>query len=150
MAELLSGITIQLKDGTQVDAGKHLTGKMVGLYFSASWCKPCCIFTPKLKKFYEKIKQGHPEFEIVLVSRDRDEAALFEYYDKHMGSWTFIPFGHHKIQELLTLYKVVTIPSMRVIKPDGTVVVQDARSEIQDKGIENPEDLFEEWEAFYM
>ena len=45
-------------------------------------------------------------------------------------------------------YEVKTIPAMRVIKPDGTVVVQDARTEVQEKGSE-PEELFEEWVTFF-
>ncbi|KAK6752121.1 hypothetical protein RB195_003501 [Necator americanus] len=150
MAELLSGVKIQLKDGSQVDAGDYLKGKMVGLYFSASWCPPCRAFTPKLKRFYEAVKETHPEFEIVLVSRDKEADELFEYYDEHMGDWTFIPFGDPKIEELLEKYEARTIPGMRVIKPDGTVVVKDARQEIQEKATEDPEALFEEWEAFYM
>ncbi|CAJ0604481.1 unnamed protein product [Cylicocyclus nassatus] len=150
MAELLSGVKIQLKDGSQVDAGEYLKGKMVGLYFSASWCPPCRAFTPKLKRFYEAIKETHPDFEIVLVSRDKEADELFEYYDEHMGDWTFIPFGDPKIEELLEKYQARTIPGMRVIRPDGSVVVKDARQEIQEKAAEDPEALFEEWEAFYL
>lgn len=37
---------------------------------------------------------------------------------------------------------------MRIVKPNGDVVVQDARTEIQDKG-NDPEALWEEWLAFY-
>ncbi|EPB72537.1 hypothetical protein ANCCEY_08373 [Ancylostoma ceylanicum] len=98
---------------------------MVGLYFSASWCPPCRAFTPKLKRFYEAIKETHPEFEIVLVSRDKEADELFEYYDEHMGDWT----------ELLEKYQARTIPGMRIIKPDGTVVVKDARQEVQVCGL---------------
>lgn len=41
-----------------------------------------------------------------------------------------------------------TIPSLKVVKPDGTVVVQDARTEVAQKG-EDAVALFEEWLAFY-
>ncbi|KAJ1367865.1 hypothetical protein KIN20_028875 [Parelaphostrongylus tenuis] len=159
MAELLAGVKIQLKSGEQVDAGDHLKGKMVGLYFSASWCPPCRAFTPKLKYnevsllyrgFYEAVKKSHPEFEIVFVSRDKEADELFEYYDEHMGDWTFIPFGDPKIQELLEKYEARSIPSLRIIKANGAVVVRDARTEVQEKANDNPEALFEEWEAFCM
>ncbi|VDL81148.1 unnamed protein product [Nippostrongylus brasiliensis] len=143
MSELLAGTQIQLKDGSKVDAGEYLKGKMVGLYFSASWCPPCRSFTPKLKRFYEAVKESHPEFEIVLVSRDKEADALFEYYDEHMGDWTFIP-------ELLEKYNARSIPGMKIIKPDGSEVVKDARTEVQEKANDDPEALFEEWEAFYM
>ncbi|WKY07916.1 hypothetical protein Q1695_007425 [Nippostrongylus brasiliensis] len=150
MSELLAGTQIQLKDGSKVDAGEYLKGKMVGLYFSASWCPPCRSFTPKLKRFYEAVKESHPEFEIVLVSRDKEADALFEYYDEHMGDWTFIPFGDPKIEELLEKYNARSIPGMKIIKPDGSEVVKDARTEVQEKANDDPEALFEEWEAFYM
>ncbi|CAI5442660.1 unnamed protein product [Caenorhabditis angaria] len=149
MAHLLEGTTLKLQDGTEVKAENYLEGKVVGLYFSASWCPPCRAFTPKLKRFYEQIKKEHPEFEVVFVSRDREDDALVEYFNDHMGEWTYIPFGNEKIQELLAKYEVKTIPSMRIVKPDGTVVVKDARTEIQEKGIDAPNDLWEEWLAFY-
>ncbi|CAD6199461.1 unnamed protein product [Caenorhabditis auriculariae] len=149
MSKLLAGTPLKLKDGSEVDAGSYLDGKVVGLYFSASWCPPCRGFTPKLKEFYEKIKKTHPEFEVVFVSRDRESDCLVNYFLDHMGDWTYIPFGNDQIQYILSKYEVKTIPAMRVIKPDGQVVVKDARTEIQDKGIEDPEALWEEWMAFY-
>uniref|UniRef100_A0A0K0DK73 Thioredoxin domain-containing protein n=1 Tax=Angiostrongylus cantonensis TaxID=6313 RepID=A0A0K0DK73_ANGCA len=125
MAELLAGVKIQLKSGEQVDAGDYLKGKvMVGLYFSANWCPPCRAFTPKLKRFYEAVKKSHPEFEIVFVSRDRKAEELFEYYEEHMGDWTFIPFADPIIEQLI--------------------------QHLQEKAADNPDALFEEWEAFYM
>lgn len=51
-------------------------------------------------------------------------------------------------RELLAKYEVKTIPAMRVIKADGAVVVQDARTDVQEKG-SDAEELFEEWETFF-
>ncbi|ETN82480.1 hypothetical protein NECAME_07925 [Necator americanus] len=77
MAELLSGVKIQLKDGSQVDAGDYLKGKMVGLYFSASWCPPCRTFTPKLKTpLYVEIRDG-------VVSRAEYDAFYKRVDDEH-------------------------------------------------------------------
>uniref|UniRef100_A0A1I7SYY2 Thioredoxin domain-containing protein n=1 Tax=Caenorhabditis tropicalis TaxID=1561998 RepID=A0A1I7SYY2_9PELO len=148
MSELLAGVKLFNQDGDVVDGGEYLNGKVVGLYFSAGWCPPCRAFTPKLKRFFEEIKKSHPEFEVVFVSRDRADEDLREYFNEHMGNWVAIEFGNPKIQELLAQYEVKTIPSMRIIKPNGDVVVQDARTEIQDKG-SDPEALWEEWLAFY-
>ncbi|CAL2048156.1 unnamed protein product [Caenorhabditis brenneri] len=90
------------------NGGEHLKGKAVGFYF-----------TPKLVRFFNKIKKNHPEFEVVFVSRDCEDVAR--------------QFGDPKIQEFLAQHEVKTIPSMRMIKPNGDVVVLDARTEIQEK-----------------
>lgn len=82
------------------------------------------------------------------VSRDREAEDLKEYYDDHHGSWYYLEFGNPLIQEWLAKFEVKTIPALKVIKPDGTVVVQDARKEIVEKGADNPSELFEEWVTF--
>ncbi|GMT25872.1 hypothetical protein PFISCL1PPCAC_17169 [Pristionchus fissidentatus] len=150
MSEFLAGVELVLADESKVDAGAHLKDKLVALYFSASWCPPCRAFTPKLKRFYEEVKEAGKDFEVIFVSRDREDEALVEYYKEHMGAWAYIPFGNEKIQELLKHFEVKTIPSLKVIKPDGTILVQDARTEVQEKGVENAVELYEEWEAFYF
>ncbi len=50
--------------------------------------------------------------------------------------------------ELLEKYEVKTIPALKVIKPDGSVLVRDARTEVAERGGDNPEALYEEWESF--
>ncbi|TMS37614.1 hypothetical protein L596_004510 [Steinernema carpocapsae] len=149
MSELLKGVELVRKDETKVDATEALKGKIVGLYFSAGWCPPCRQFTPKLKRFYEKVKAANKNFEVIFVSRDREADDLVEYFDDHQGDWTYLEFGNPKIQELLEKYEVKTIPAFRIIKPDGTVLVEDARTDVAEKGSEGAIDLYESWEAFF-
>lgn len=46
---------------------------VVGLFFSALWCPPCEQFLKDLLSFYESIKATQPDFEIVLISSDKDD-----------------------------------------------------------------------------
>jgi nucleoredoxin len=59
-----------------------LEGNIVGLYFSASWCGPCCSFTPQLAARYAELRAaGHP-LEIIFISSDRSPEAFTQYYSK--------------------------------------------------------------------
>jgi len=149
MASLLAGQTLVVdRQGTKKSADEFLKDKVVALYFSAMWCPPCRAFTPKLKKFYEDLKAKGKNIEVVFVSRDRAPEDLLEYYKEHMAEWTYLELGNEKIYELLEQYEVKTIPTLRVIKPDGKVVVTEARNEVAEKG-DKPEELFEEWMGYY-
>nr|CAD2164704.1 unnamed protein product [Meloidogyne enterolobii] len=149
MSQVLAGQKIILKDESKANAEEYLNDKVVGLYFSAMWCPPCRAFTPKLKKFYEDLKAAGKNFEVIFVSRDRTANDLKEYYNDHHGAWTYLEFGDPKIDEFLSKYEVKTIPTFRIIKPDGTVVIEDARTEVQEKGVENALALWDEWMGKY-
>ena len=51
--------------------------KYIVFYYSASWCGPCKKFSPQLVEFYKKSKKEN--FELVLVSSDRSEKAMYAY-----------------------------------------------------------------------
>uniref|UniRef100_A0AC34QGN0 Thioredoxin domain-containing protein n=1 Tax=Panagrolaimus sp. JU765 TaxID=591449 RepID=A0AC34QGN0_9BILA len=99
-------------------------------------------------RFYDALKKAGKNFEIVWVSRDREAEDLLEYYQEKQGPWFYLEFGNPLIQELLAKYEVKTIPALKVVKWDGTIVVNDARTEVAERGGENPEDLFDEWCSF--
>lgn len=54
-------------------------------YYTASWCGPCQRFTPSLVDFYTKKK--NKEFEVVLISSDRDEKAMEGYAKSKKMPW---------------------------------------------------------------
>lgn len=44
-------------DGSEVTA-EALEGKVLAVYFSASWCAPCKQFTPILKSVYNQLQKA--------------------------------------------------------------------------------------------
>lgn len=108
-----------------------LVGKTIGLYFSAEWCVPCAKFTPKLISVYEKIKQelserGEEDFEVVLISSDRDQASFDSYYSSM--PWLALPFGDPEIKNLVRHFYVQGIPCLVIIGPDGKTITVHGRS----------------------
>lgn len=106
-------------------------GKTIGLYFSAQWCVPCVKFTPKLISAYHKIKQllaenGEEDFEIVLVSNDRDQPSFESYF----GSmpWLALPFGDAEIKKLARHFDVQGIPCLVIIGPNGKTITRHGRN----------------------
>ncbi|CAD6194701.1 unnamed protein product [Caenorhabditis auriculariae] len=147
MSQILAGVPLQLKDGREVDAGTHLNNKIVVLYFSASWCRPCRSFTPLLKEFYDTMQHLNKEIEVVLVSRDYMRFQLQDYYEKHGCSWAIMPLWHEKVKELFDVYNVKELPTCRVITDDGTCIVQNARQEVEEFSHKQrrPEELYAKW-----
>ena len=64
-------------DDKEINIEKQLKGKIVGLYFSAYWCRTCQGFTPILIDFYKQYHDAK-NFEIVFVSVDKE--SFFEYF----------------------------------------------------------------------
>ncbi|KAK7351774.1 hypothetical protein VNO77_11465 [Canavalia gladiata] len=108
-----------------------LVGKTVGLYFSAEWCVPCAKFTPKLISVYQKIKhelaeKGEEDFEVVLVSSDRDQPSFNSYYSTM--PWLALPFGDPEIKNLARHFNVQGIPWLVIIGPDGKTITVHGRN----------------------
>jgi nucleoredoxin len=56
-------------------------------YYTASWCGPCQRFTPSLVDFYNANKPGNADFEIILITSDRDEDAMEGYAAAKKMTW---------------------------------------------------------------
>mmetsp|Transcript_3747 Transcript_3747/g.10330 ORF Transcript_3747/g.10330 Transcript_3747/m.10330 type:complete len:1064 (-) Transcript_3747:178-3369(-) len=105
--------------------------RLVGLYFSASWCGPCRQFTPLLCEAYETWKDSNPThgLEIVFVSSDRDPHSFSHYHNKM--PWPAIGFDAlpQFKQQLSMIYGVRGIPSLVILDAvSGQVVVNASAS----------------------
>ena len=120
-------------NGDQVKISS-LTGKIVGLYFSASWCGPCRRFTPNLVEVYQDLA-ARGDFEVVFISSDRDEESFNGYFSKM--PWLSIPFSDMEtLKRLKEFFKVRGIPHLVIIDANGKVSIDDGTKIVMDHGVD--------------
>ena len=146
MATLFQGRKLLMKHpgGVRPAPADALQGKVVLLYFSASWCGPCHQFTPILKDFYEEVtEQPDANFEIVYVPGDRSVEEMMQYYQHEHADYLALDMSDASfVQYLNQRYGVRGIPFCVVVQPDGTVIDGDARTSVQSGG---PSAAFRRW-----
>jgi nucleoredoxin len=102
----------------------NLTGPVAGspkytaLYFSAHWCPPCRMFTPKLVDWYKEFKAKHPDFELVFVSSDQDQAAMDKYIKEAEMPWPVAKFDAADT-DIFRKYSSTGIPYVVLIDENG-------------------------------
>jgi hypothetical protein len=120
MAGFLEGKLVKM-NGDQlvpVSARDLSTVRVFGLYHSAMWCAPCRQFTPKLVAAYKNLKQRYgDQFEIILVSHDRDEFNMQNYMRGDSMPWPAVRFGAEV--EQLKRYAPNGIPWLVAINSAG-------------------------------
>ncbi|KAL5552878.1 hypothetical protein UlMin_040279 [Ulmus minor] len=120
-------------NGDQVKISS-LSGKIVGLYFSGSWCGPCREFTPKVVEIYKQVA-SKGEFEVLFVSSDQDEESFNGYFSKM--PWLAIPFSDSATRNRLEeLFHVSGIPSLVILDKNGKVSTEDGTLIVIEHGIE--------------
>lgn len=104
----------------------QLRGKVVLIDFWASWCRPCRIENPNVKKIYAKY--ASKGFEILGVSLDRDHAAWVKAIKddglpwKHVSDLGF--WNNAAAQE----YGVQSIPYTVLVDRDGNILEKGLRA----------------------
>uniref|UniRef100_A0A7S2UY08 Thioredoxin domain-containing protein n=1 Tax=Fibrocapsa japonica TaxID=94617 RepID=A0A7S2UY08_9STRA len=106
-----------------------LSGKTLGIYFSAHWCPPCRGFTPKLVDFYNNMKSKRDDFEIIFVSRDREQSQFDEYFGEM--PWLAVPYTSASRDKLAKSMGVRGIPSFQILDADRKVINKDARMRVE-------------------
>ncbi|XP_038891129.1 probable nucleoredoxin 1-2 [Benincasa hispida] len=121
-------------NGDQVKISS-LIGKNVGLYFSAGWCPPCRIFTPKLAQLYKELASENDEFEVIFISSDRDELSFKAYFSKM--PWLSIPFDDSETKKKLKLlFEISEIPHLVVIDANGKVSTNEGVNLVRKFGVD--------------
>ena len=96
--------------------------KYFGIYYSASWCPPCQLFTPKLVEFYHRVKPLHPEFEVVFISSDYSQLEMEAYMKKDAMPWPALAFAKKNMKKALTQYAGPGIPCLVLVDAAGKVL----------------------------
>jgi nucleoredoxin len=128
---------------TSLNDQRVTSHKLVGYYFSASWCPPCRMFTPKLVEFYNEVNSADKSIEIVFFSWDSDEGSFKDYFAKM--PWIALNLGSNCIKEIGDQNAVSSIPTLIIVK-DGKVVTKSGRNEVA--GCHNSTDrsnLIQKW-----
>jgi len=119
--------TLLNSEGKEVSSGS-LTGKYVGLYFSASWCGPCRSFTPDLIQFRNQHKD---KFEVVLVGGDGTAKDQAKYVKKYQMPWLSMINQSDAAKQASQSLGVQYIPFLVILDPTGQVVSKDGVKEIR-------------------
>lgn len=117
--DILEGNLVKLdgKSLKKVDAAPK-PEKLYVFYYTASWCGPCQQFTPSLVKFYNEHKNDN--FELVLITSDRDEDSMEGYAKKKEMPWPQLKLKKAADFKKEFNHGVSGIPSVIVCKLDGT------------------------------
>jgi len=142
-SEIIASIINQ--DGSTVSPS-DVTGKVVGIYFSAHWCPPCRNFTPLLANKYNEIKAAGHDFEIVFVSADEDEESAKSYFESM--PWKMIKYSNRDAeQELSSAFEVEGIPTLVLLGPDGSLITTEGRQFIMEKPFDSIPTFMEQMQA---
>lgn len=118
-------------DGTKFGAAAPaaIGGKILGLYFSASWCPPCHAFTPILAAWYKTLKGKRDDVEIVFVSSDKS-LEEFQAYRSQMP-WLSIDYVARDLKGALgQAFNVTGIPTLVFLDKDGSVITLEGRKKV--------------------
>ena len=96
--------------------------KFYVFYYTASWCPPCRAYTPDLVRFYEKARKKNNNFELILVSSDRDEGDMLKYARDAKMPWPQIRFSKAREIRGKLGHDVTGIPSVIICDLEGNVV----------------------------
>lgn len=97
----------------------QLKGKVVLVDFWATWCGPCVMEMPHVKKIYEK--HAGPQFEIVGVSLDRRQSDLDAFLKAQGIKWPQSFDGKGWENAVAQKYGVGSIPTMMLVDRAGRI-----------------------------
>ena len=126
----LAGKLVHLEGGAlRPFSVSRLAGvKFYGIYFSASWCPPCREFTPGLVDAYGKIRELYPEFELVLVNRDRTPQDMEAYMRDDRMQFPAIGWDSIQFASEINRYAGEGIPDLVLVDENGQVLSDSFRN----------------------
>lgn len=121
LGKIAPNFTVELLNGKKISLSDY-QGKYVFIDFWGSWCGPCKIEIPYIKKFYNSISRD--KLEIIGLAQDK-EPELREYIKNKKIEYpnALAP------KELLAKYGIRGYPTSFLINPKGKIVRMNVRGE---------------------
>ena len=124
VAEVLAGHLVRL-DGTNlvpVPPERLARVKVFAIYFAAGSDVACREFTQNFSDAYGKIREIYPEFETVLVSRDKSAADMLAYLRDDRTPWPAVAWEAIGSLTGITRYAGRAIPCLVLVDAAGKVL----------------------------
>jgi peroxiredoxin len=110
--------TLDSLEGRKISLAEFHGKKKVVISYWASWCGPCKVELPELKRFYEKYHKDDSEFEILAISIDDDRESAESFANKAKIPFPILLDLNH---EAADAYSVEAIPAMFIVDKQGVV-----------------------------
>ena len=117
VAEEMKGKTYMLENGKLKKRDGKLNPKHFILYFSASWCGPCCRNAPHSVEAYNRVVKDNPDVEVIMCNLDQNLDAAQKWAAANNMPWPIL-----LKEDLTELAKKVAprgIPTMILVDKDG-------------------------------
>ena len=99
---------------------------IIALYFTASYCPPCKIFTPQLVEFEKKYK-----IPVIIISRDKTQQAYDEYRAQQPNHYAVDYKLISRRSECAEKFNIKTIPSLIILDNNCDIITSNGRNEIE-------------------
>ena len=134
MVEAVIGSEILMDSNSkEVQVSHTQTFDLVCLYFSAHWCPPCRIMTPKLAKMYRENWSATGKICVIFISFDRDEETMMEYFEEM--PWLAVPFNQRtRSDTIANKFDVNAIPAVVILTKEGEVLTKEGYQDIRSMG----------------
>jgi peroxiredoxin len=113
--------------GKTVSLSSVNKGKYVLIDFWASWCGPCRMEYPFLKKAYARFKDKN--FEIIGVSLDDNKSLWLNAIQSNGFEWIQLCDLKGRQNEIAKKYGVAAIPQSFLLDPEGKIVAKNLRGD---------------------
>lgn len=91
------------------------------------------MFTEKLVKVYNELKEKGESFEIVTIPLDDDEESFKQGLES--APWLSLPFKDKSSEKLIKYFELSTLPTVVILGPDGKTLHPNVAEAIEEHGI---------------